>query len=92
MGGFRPLCILLILFHLCRRRFPMRVLLIHADRFEYEIKEPTKMAEELPVGHSKKHSFSEVLVSFSTIEASDENPEAIAEVAAADLAEVLAKV
>jgi threonyl-tRNA synthetase len=70
----------------------MRVLLIHADKFEYEIKEPTKMAEELPAGHSKKHSFNEVLVSFSTIETSDENPEAIAEVAAADLAEVFSKV
>ena len=70
----------------------MRVLLIHADRFEYEIKEPTKMAEELPSGHLKKFSFEEVLVSFSTIEASDENPEAIAEVAATDLAEVFSKV
>jgi len=70
----------------------MRVLLIHADRFEYEIKEPTKMAEELPSGHPKKYSFSEPLVSFSTIEASDENPQAIAEVAAADLADVYSKV
>jgi len=70
----------------------MRVLLIHASRFEYEIKDPTKMAEELPTGHPKKQSFEEVLVSFSTVEASDEDAEAVAEVAAADLAEVFAKV
>ncbi len=70
----------------------MRVLLIHADRFAYEIKEPTKMAEELPPGHLKEYSFNEVLVSFSTIESSDDDPLALAEVAAADLAEVYAKV
>jgi len=70
----------------------MRVLLIHADKFAYEIKEPTKMAEELPPGHLKEYSFSEVLVSFSTIESSDEDPKAVAEVAATDLAEVYSKV
>ena len=70
----------------------MRVLLIHADKFGYEIKEPTKMAEELPAGHLKEYSFNEVLVSFSTIESTDEDPQAIAEVAASDLSEVYAKV
>lgn len=70
----------------------MRVLLIHADRFEYEIKEPTKMAEPLPESHPKEHSFKEVLVAFSTIESSDEGAEAIAQVAAADLADVLRQV
>ena len=70
----------------------MRVLLIHADSFEYEVKEPTRMAEELPAGHAKKHSFREPLVVFSTIESSDEDIETIAEVASADLAEVFNKV
>jgi threonyl-tRNA synthetase len=70
----------------------MRVLLIHADRFEYEIKDPTKMAEELPKGLQKKHSFEEVLVAFSTIESSDDDAEGIAQVAAADFAEVFHKV
>lgn len=68
------------------------MLLIHADRFEYEIKDPTKMAEELPKGQEKKHSFKEVLVAFSTIESSDEDADAIAEAAASDFAEVLHKV
>lgn len=70
----------------------MRVLLIHSDKFEYEIKEPTKMAEPLPDKHPKKHSFKEVLVAFSTIEAADTDAEAIAEVASSDFAEVFAKV
>jgi threonyl-tRNA synthetase len=70
----------------------MRVLLIHADRFEYEIKDPTKMAEELPKGHEKMHSFKEVLVAFSTIESSDDDAEAIARAAADDFAEVFHKV
>ena len=70
----------------------MRVLLIHADKFEYEVKEPTKMAEPIPSEHPKKHSFKEALVAFSTIEASDEDVAAIAEVASADFADVFAKV
>jgi threonyl-tRNA synthetase len=70
----------------------MRVLLIHADRFEYEVKEPTKMAEPLPKEHPRKHQFKEVLVAFSTIEASDEDVDAISQAAAADFAEVLEKV
>ena len=70
----------------------MRVLLIHSDSFAYEIKEPTKMSEDLPEGHAKKHAFKEALVVFSTIESSDGDAQAIAEVAAADLADVFAKV
>lgn len=90
--GRSSLCILLILFHLFRRWCHMRVLLIHADRFMYEIKEPTKLAEELPAGHQKKHSFDEALVVFSTVESTDDNIEAISESAASDIAEVFAKV
>jgi threonyl-tRNA synthetase len=70
----------------------MRVLLIHADRFEYEVKEPTKMAEDLPKGSPKKHAFKEALVAFSTIESSDDDVEAIAHVAVDDLADVFEKV
>ena len=70
----------------------MRVLLIHADRFEYEVREPTKMAEPLPDKQPRKHSFEEVLVSFTTVENSDEDVTTIAEVAAADLADVFSRV
>lgn len=70
----------------------MRVLLIHSDSFAYEIKEPTKMSEDLPEGHAKKHTFKEALVVFSTIESSDSDVQVIAEAAAADLADVFAKV
>ncbi len=70
----------------------MRVLLIHADKFEYEIRDPTKMAEQLPDSHPRVHAFKEVLVAFSTIESSDDDAEAIAEAAAADFADVVAKV
>jgi len=70
----------------------MKVLLIHADRFEYEVKEPTKMAEELPEGHQKRLSFEEVLVAFSTIESSDTEAETLAQVVSADLADVFNKV
>ena len=70
----------------------MRVLLIHADRFEYEVKDPTKMAEPMPATAPKKHSFQEVLVAFSTIEASDDDIQAIADAAANDFADVFSKV
>ncbi len=70
----------------------MRVLLIHADRFEYEVKDPTKMAEKLPEGHQKKHAFGEALVVFTTIESTDEDVQTIADVAAADIADVFSKV
>ena len=70
----------------------MRVLLIHADKFEYEIKEPTKMAEPLPENHPKVHTFKEVLVAFSTIESTDDDISAIAETAAADFQDVFTKV
>ncbi len=70
----------------------MRVLLIHADKFEYEVKEPTRMAEKLPTDHVKKHAFKEALVVFTTVESGDSDPAAVAEVAAADIAEVFGKV
>lgn len=70
----------------------MRVLLIHADRFEYEVKDPTKMAEPLPEKAERRHSFTEVLVAFSTIEDSDEDVQTISQMAADDFADVFSKV
>lgn len=70
----------------------MRVLLIHADSFQYGVKDPTKMAEKLAEGQPKGHSFDEPLVVFATVESSDDNAEAIASVAADDIAEVFGKV
>jgi threonyl-tRNA synthetase len=70
----------------------MRALLIHADRFEYESKSPTKMAEELPPDYPKKHSFKEALVVFATIESSDDDVPAIAGNVSADVADVCGKV
>jgi len=70
----------------------MRALLIHADRFEYESRSPTKMAEELAPDHPKKHSFQEVLVVFTTVESSDDDIAAVAENVASDVADVCGKV
>ncbi|UCE92218.1 MAG: threonine--tRNA ligase [Methanobacteriota archaeon] len=70
----------------------MRALLIHADKFEYKSKTPTKYAEELPEDHDKKHKSKDSLVVFSTIESRDGDAEAIASSAAADIIEVVKKV
>ncbi len=70
----------------------MRVLLIHSDRFEYESKQPTKVAEELPPDAPRSHAFDEALVVFATVESSDTDPEAVSSVAAEDIAEVFGKV
>ena len=70
----------------------MRALLIHADKFEYKSKTPTKMAEELPEDHKEKFKSKDCLVVFSTIESKDDEIEAIADVAAADIVDVARKV
>jgi len=70
----------------------MRVLLIHADRFEYEVKDPTKMAEELPPDAEKKFSFDQPLVVFTSVESGDEDADSIAEAAATDISDVASKV
>jgi threonyl-tRNA synthetase len=85
-------CHVLILSVLFRRWYTMRALLIHADRFEYESKSPTKVAEELPEGYSKEQSFQEALVVFSTVEPSDEDIAAVAENVSSDVIEVCGKV
>jgi len=70
----------------------MRVLLIHADRFEYEVKDPTKMAEELPPEAERKFSFDQPLVVFTSVESGDEDADRIAEVASSDIVDVASKV
>ncbi|MCJ7607209.1 MAG: threonine--tRNA ligase [Thermoplasmata archaeon] len=70
----------------------MRVLLIHSDRFEYESKQPTKVAEELPSDEARSHSFDEVLVVFATVESTDTDPAAVSSAAAEDIADIFRKV
>jgi threonyl-tRNA synthetase len=68
----------------------MRLLLIHADRFEYEAREKAvKEPEPLDESH-KKGSLEDGLVVFSTVEKNDEQePERIATNAASSIEEVL---
>ncbi len=70
----------------------MRALLIHADKFEYKSQTATKVAEELPEDHEKKHKSKDALVVFSTIESKDEEVDAVAGAAASDILDVMAKV
>lgn len=65
----------------------MKTLLIHANDFKYTLKERTKMAEEWPEDE-RSHSFSEVLVSFITVESRDSDFEEIGRQAAEEIAEV----
>jgi len=65
----------------------MRILLIHADRFEYTVLERTKMAEDWPE-ESKSHVFEEVLVVFTTVEKRDSDAEAVGRLAAEEIASV----
>jgi threonyl-tRNA synthetase len=70
----------------------MRMLLIHADYLEFEAKQPTPLAEEVPQ-ELKLGRVDEVLVAFIAVEEEDEvNPEAIARNAASEIAEVYKKV
>lgn len=70
----------------------MRALLIHADKFEYKSQTATKVAEELPEDHEKKHKSKDALVVFSTIESKDEEVDAVASAAASDILDVMSKV
>jgi len=71
----------------------MRILFIHADRLEYEVREPAiKDAEEVDAEH-RQAAVDEVLVCFTTVEERDErDPEGIAARAVAEVADVAAKV
>jgi len=68
----------------------MRLLLIHADKFEYESKEKAVKEPELLPDHAKKGMLQDGLVVFSTVEKGDEaSPENTATNAAASIEEVL---
>src|SRR5437870_11283186 len=68
----------------------LRLLLIHADKFEYEAKEKAvKEPESLP-NHAKKGALQDGLVVFANVEKGDEaSPENTATNAAASIEEVL---
>lgn len=68
----------------------MRLLLLHADYLEFEVKEPTAAAEKV---EEKSGRFDEVLVVFATAEERDEaNPVAVVEKAAREIEEVVKRV
>src|SRR5260370_19214551 len=70
----------------------MRLLLIHADKFEYESKEKAVKEPELLPDHAKKGMFQDGLVVFTTVEKGDEaSPEHTASNAPTSIEEVLAR-
>ncbi|MEM1689546.1 MAG: threonine--tRNA ligase [Candidatus Hadarchaeales archaeon] len=70
----------------------MRLLLIHADYLEFEAKEPTPIAEELPEELRSKR-FEEPLVVFTAVEEEDiENVQEIVKKAADEISDVKEKV
>jgi len=71
----------------------LRILLIHADHFEYETKEKAiEKPEEIPES-DRQRTFENVLVAFSTVEKTDANNETmIARNAAQAIAEVAEQV
>ncbi|MDH7508534.1 MAG: threonine--tRNA ligase [Methanomassiliicoccales archaeon] len=70
----------------------MKVLYIHADHMEFEVKKPTPMAEEISE-HEKKGRFEEVLVVFAAVEKNDEGKvEKVAAQAAGDILQTVEKV
>ncbi|MFH0816399.1 MAG: threonine--tRNA ligase [Methanobacteriota archaeon] len=71
----------------------MKVLYIHADHMEYEVKKETKLAEKLAEGHPKGHRMEDVLVVFTSVEKADEAAQdAIVENACKDIADVCQKI
>jgi threonyl-tRNA synthetase len=70
----------------------MKVLYIHADHMEYEVKKETKLAENLEKGHEGGR-MEEVLVVFTSVEKRDEPDEdGVVEAALADIVDVCQKV
>src|SRR5438309_2588686 len=68
----------------------LRLLLIHADKFEYESKEKAVKEPETVADHSKKGGLQDGLVVFTTVEKGDEaSPENTASNAAASIEEVV---
>lgn len=70
----------------------MRILLIHSDYLEYETKNKTGIAEEIPEDKMKGH-FTESLVVFTAVEAEDEeNPDSVIENAVNEIVRVFGDV
>ncbi len=70
----------------------MRLLLIHANYLEFEVKQPTPAAEEVPE-QMKSGRVEEALVVFLAVEEADEpNPDAVATNAAREIADVCKQV
>lgn len=70
----------------------MKLLLIHADYMEYEAKEPTKYAEDIP-DEAKQGRMEETLVAFTAVEKQDEKDViGSAERAAGEIVDVARKV
>ena len=69
----------------------MRILLIHADRFEYRALERTKMAEDWPQERMSE-AFDEVLVVFTTVEKRDSDADDVGQLAADEIAAVAGSV
>ncbi len=70
----------------------MKLLLIHADYMEYEAKEPTKYAEDIPE-EAKQGRMEETLVAFAAVEKQDEKDViGSAERAAREIVDVARKV
>jgi len=70
----------------------MKVLYIHADAMEYEVKKETKLAEDIK-GRETTYRMEDVLVVFTSVEKADEKgPDQIAETAAKDIKDVCGKV
>lgn len=70
----------------------MRILLIHADSLEFEVKQPTPVAEEVPA-EKRSGRLDEVLVVFAAAEEDDEGKTAeLSKRAAKEIADVAGKV
>src|SRR5713226_7534765 len=68
----------------------LRLLLIHADKFEYETREKALKEPEVLSDHAKKGALEDGLVAFCTVEKGDEqSPEQTANNAATSIEEVL---
>jgi threonyl-tRNA synthetase len=71
----------------------MRLLLIHADYFEYEAKTAIKgLAEEIPEGKPKSHREEEVLVVFTAVEKGDDKDPALMDRAVEGIMEVVGRI
>lgn len=70
----------------------MRLLLIHADYLEFEVKQPTAVAEEIPK-EKQKGRFEEALVVFTAVEETDEqNEDQVVQQAAAEIKKLVEQI